>query len=151
MDIEEMNFDEKEDVLTSLLWLLQDCEKVTETLLEREQLKNEQSAGDNPDMHPMQGVYADGSIARFRPNKIVRWMLEENREGRLVDMNRIARMSSTQRFTDDDHQQFAQLIGYSISGFEELSYHSHRVARIAWERWNQLKDEESREHNSTVE
>ena len=50
---------------------------------------------------------------RFRENKIVSHLLET-----YTDMNKIAMMD----FSDEDRMQFAQLIGYSVSGYSDLSY-----------------------------
>lgn len=59
--------------------------------------------------HPMQPII-DG---RFKENKIVSYCLDNK-----TDMNRIAMKD----FTDDDRMQFAQLIGYSLGGYSDLSY-----------------------------
>jgi len=53
-------------------------------------------------------------VLRFRENKIVRYLLDCGR----FDMNDIAMMP----FAREDRVQFAQLIGYSVSGFSELPY-----------------------------
>lgn len=69
--------------------------------------------------HPMQPVVvADDNVVRFQENSIVRWLLDQASAGRKVDLNDIA----VQCFADEDLQQFAQLIGYSVSGFGSLSY-----------------------------
>ena len=67
--------------------------------------------------HPMQPVEIpeDGTI-RFKDNKIVRFLLDAGD----IDMNKLA----TIPFSDEDRMQFAQLIGYSVSGYGELSYAS---------------------------
>jgi hypothetical protein len=52
---------------------------------------------------------------RFVENKIVRMLLDTHPN---MDMNTIA----CGDFTDQERMQFAQLIGYSLSGFSELSY-----------------------------
>lgn len=51
---------------------------------------------------------------RFVPNRIVEMLLEKAP----VDLNDIAAME----FTQQERVQFAQLIGYSVSGFGDLSY-----------------------------
>jgi hypothetical protein len=51
---------------------------------------------------------------RFQQNAIVRYLLDVGP----FDMNHLARGD----FSDADRVQFAQLIGYSLSGFGELSY-----------------------------
>jgi len=62
--------------------------------------------------HPMQpiDIFSNG-IARFKENKIVSY-LSEGRHNEIAAMD----------FSDEDRMQFAQLIGYSISGYGDLSY-----------------------------
>jgi hypothetical protein len=69
--------------------------------------------------HPIQPLVTDphGTV-RFQENKIVRWMLERGKAGVRFDLNDIA----TGDFSDDDLMQLAMLIGYSVSGFGDLSY-----------------------------
>lgn len=68
--------------------------------------------------HPMQPIAKDDDgIVRFKPNKIVLFLLDWART-RGMDLNTLAMIP----FDDDDRQQFAQLIGYSVSGFGDLSY-----------------------------
>jgi hypothetical protein len=76
---------------------------------------------------PMQPVEMVGEVARFRENKIVRWLLTRAGGGEQVDLNTIARHD----FTDADRMQFAQLIGYSVSGFGGLSYAKDEMVRRA--------------------
>ena len=65
---------------------------------------------------PLQPIEWDGKgVIRFKANRIVRWLLEEGP----IDMNAIA---LNMDFTDDERSQFAQLIGYSVSGYGNLSY-----------------------------
>jgi len=68
---------------------------------------------------PMQPIVvaADGMI-RFRENKLVRWLLDAGG----LDMNDLARFAIEADVPQRDREQFAQLIGYSISGYSELSY-----------------------------
>jgi len=65
--------------------------------------------------HPMQPLYFDdyGTI-RFKKNEIVEFLLDNGE----FDMNKLAHIE----FSDEDREQFAQLIGYSVGGFGELSY-----------------------------
>ena len=51
---------------------------------------------------------------RFVANRIIEALLDKSE----IDLNDIACME----FTDQERIQFAQLIGYSLSGFSELSY-----------------------------
>lgn len=60
--------------------------------------------------HPMQKI-KDG---RFVKNDIVEYLLDNGGIG----LNKIACMD----FSAEDRQQFAQLIGYSVSGYGSLSY-----------------------------
>ena len=61
----------------------------------------------------------DGGVARFKGNAIVRFLLDAGP----FDMNQLARMP----WSDEDREQLAQLIGYSVCGFGELDYASDRV------------------------
>lgn len=66
--------------------------------------------------HPMQPLEWDkNEVLRFKRNPIVEFLLDNPAR---VDMNLLARMD----FSREDRQQFAQLIGYSLSGYSELSY-----------------------------
>lgn len=69
--------------------------------------------------HPIQDMFVDEDIdghkyPRFVENKIVRLLLDQGQ----FDLNDLAVME----FSPDDREQFAQLIGYSLGGFSELSY-----------------------------
>jgi hypothetical protein len=67
----------------------------------------------------MQPVFKDeNGIIRFKPNAIVNHLLDRARIGLRTDLNVIGAMD----FSVDDREQFAQLIGYSVSGFGDLSY-----------------------------
>lgn len=64
---------------------------------------------------PLQPLYKDAhGVIRFQANAIVRYLLDEGG----IDMNMLAALP----FSQADREQFAQLIGYSLSGFSELSY-----------------------------
>ena len=65
--------------------------------------------------HPMQPLVIDEhGVVRFKVNKIVRALLDTGK----LNMNDIAMLD----FPLDDRVQFAQLIGYSVSGAGDLSY-----------------------------
>ena len=65
--------------------------------------------------HPIQPIICDQhGVVRFKSNGIVRYLLDHGG----FDMNAIARLPFDLR----DREQFAQLIGYSVSGFGDLSY-----------------------------
>lgn len=67
---------------------------------------------------PLQPLVMKDEQVRFKPNEIVQFLLDAGRQGTKVDMNLLALIP----FTQEDREQFAQLIGYSLSGFSELSY-----------------------------
>lgn len=70
---------------------------------------------------PLQPIEIDkGGVIRFRANKIVKFLLDAGP----FDMNQLACME----FSEEDRAQFAQLIGYSVSGYGDLSY-AKRVKR----------------------
>ena len=73
------------------------------------------SRGDHA-KNPTQPVEIDAQgVERFKKNLIVAHLLDSHPT---CDMNKLATLD----FTDDDRQQFAQLIGYSVSGYGDLSY-----------------------------
>ncbi len=74
--------------------------------------------------HPMQPVVDVDGIHRFKENKIVSYLLETS----TADLNSLALMP----FSKEDRQQLAQLIGYSVGGFCDLSYGSEKVKDKAW-------------------
>lgn len=70
--------------------------------------------------HPVQPVIvASDGVHRFKKNAIVERLLEAGP----FDLNAIARMG----FSREDHEQLAQLIGYSVCGFCDLSYASEET------------------------
>lgn len=65
--------------------------------------------------HPIQPLVDDGDgVLRFKSNAIVKALLDTGK----LTMNDLAVLN----FTDEDREQFAQLIGYSVDGFGSLSY-----------------------------
>ena len=85
-------------------------------------------------MHPMQPIAVDphGTV-RFQENKIVRHLLDKGG----IDLNQLAMIN----FSQADQVQFAQLIGYSLSGFHELSYVPDSVAKAASEKAQKINPE----------
>lgn len=76
--------------------------------------------------HPIQPVKIDmNGVLRFKANAIVVHLLANGG----FDMNRLAALP----FSDEDREQFAQLIGYSLSGFSELGYVSDETGESARE------------------
>lgn len=74
----------------------------------------------------------NGTI-RFRQNKIVRFLLDDGPN----DMNRLSYMP----FSNEDRCQFAQLIGYSVSGIGDLPYADPQVVEMADTMLAALSDE----------
>ena len=68
-------------------------------------------------------VMDDHGTIRFKVNAIVQYMLAYGN----IDLNKIATLS----FTTEDRMQFAQLIGYSVGGYSELSYVTQKSAAQA--------------------
>jgi len=82
-------------------------------------------------VHPMQPLLPDEhGVMRLKKNAIAEHFYEWSQQ-RGMGLNEIAMMD----FTDEDRMQFAQLIGYSLSGYAELSYVSdgsyERAAMLA--------------------
>lgn len=85
--------------------------------------------------YPLQPIAQDEhGLMRFRENPIVRYLLDTHP---YADMNHLAKVGL---FSDEDREQFAMLIGYSLGGFSELPYVHHdtlvraqRAARDAQE------------------
>lgn len=67
---------------------------------------------------PIQPVYRDEQgVVRFRANAVVSFLYQWA-SARGMGLNELALMP----FDAADREQFAQLIGYSVSGFGDLSY-----------------------------
>ena len=64
--------------------------------------------------HPMQDLRWDGDVIRFRANEIIKDAVESG----AINLNDIA----CKQYSQADHMQLAQMIGYSVSGFGDLSY-----------------------------
>ena len=75
--------------------------------------------------HPIQPLYKDAQgVVRFKANHIVCHLLDFGG----IDMNKLALMD----FPREDREQFAQLIGYSHTGFGELPYTSDEIYAAAY-------------------
>jgi hypothetical protein len=76
---------------------------------------------------PMQPIaVADDGVIRFVPNRIVADLLDFA-SPRGMSLNEIARRN----YSIAEQEQFAQLIGYSIGGYSELSYVTDKSYRAA--------------------
>lgn len=71
-----------------------------------------------PARHPIQPVeMGKNGVDRFKSNSIVRRLMEHGQKTGL-SLNELA----GEGFSNSDWEQFAQLIGYSVSGWSGLSY-----------------------------
>ena len=74
--------------------------------------------------HPPQPLHRDATgVIRFKENKIVQFLLHNGP----FDLNQLAMMP----FDTADQEKLAQLIGYSVSGFGNLSYASDEAVEAA--------------------
>lgn len=81
--------------------------------------------------HPVQPVViANDGVYRFKENKIVSKLLEMATKGQRYSYNDIAIDYCNGKVNRDDMVQFAQLTGWSVSGFGGLS----EVKDKDWER-----------------
>ena len=67
--------------------------------------------------HPMQPLVWDEGVIRFKRNRIVCFLLDNGS----FDMNKLWLLLGSGLFPIEDMEQFYQLIGYSVSGFGEIS------------------------------
>jgi len=78
--------------------------------------------------HPIQPLVSDKvGTTRFKENAIVSYLIDIATQKGIADMNSLAIMN----FSNEDREQFAQLIGYSLDGFGELSYVSDETYDLA--------------------
>lgn len=74
--------------------------------------------------HPIQPLEKDKSgVLRFKENAIILYLLDKGGIG----LNDLAIVD----FSQEDREQFAQLIGYSLGGFGDLSYASDATYEAA--------------------
>lgn len=84
--------------------------------------------------HPIQPLEKDNlGTLRFKSNAIVRHLVDFGRTHG-CGLNELASM----KFSNEDREQLAQLIGYSLSGFSDLSY----VSDETYEAASEMKDSE---------
>lgn len=83
--------------------------------------------------HPMQPIgFAEGNVVRFKANKVIQWLFDTGK----LDLNAMA----MQNFSKQDTEQIAQLLGYSVCGYSDLSYATKKSKDQAWEIMNKLPD-----------
>ncbi len=78
--------------------------------------------------HPMQPVVlADDNVVRFKKNALVKFLLDFA-SGKGMGMNELHAIPGISK---EDWNQFVQLIGYSVSGFGDLSYADPEMVALA--------------------
>ena len=110
----------EQETLELALAGLQECKSVDDNNRGRHQaiaaIKQTLAAQPATPAKPMQPVViADDGVVRFKANAIVQHLIDTHQS---CDMNKLSCMD----FTDEDRMQFAQLIGYSLGGYGDLSY-----------------------------
>jgi len=74
---------------------------------------------DRVPQHPMQPIYfAKDDVIRFKSNAIVRRLIDE----KIISLNDIVPWVMTGEVPVEDAEQFWQLLGYSVSGYGDLSF-----------------------------
>lgn len=77
---------------------------------------------------PMQPiVIAEDGVARFQANRIIADLWKSG----AFSLNDIGIKAAEGAYTEAEQMQLAQLIGYSVSGFGDLSYADREVVRRA--------------------
>jgi len=79
--------------------------------------------------HPDQPLVLVGGIIRFKQNKVVDFLLECAREGKKFDLNALWILYHRKLFSIEDMVQLYQLIGYSVSGFGDISNFPKKTIR----------------------
>jgi len=64
--------------------------------------------------HPYQPIVIVDGVARFKANSIINYLFNSGK----LDLNHLELI----HFEREDRIQIAQLLGYSLSGFQELPY-----------------------------
>ena len=88
---------------------------------------------------PMQPIVTDDhGTHRFHGNAIVRHLLDFGK-AHGCGLNELAAM----KFSQEDRRQFAQLVGYSLGGYGDLSYVSQEDYQEAIDAYHQQSGEMS--------
>lgn len=87
--------------------------------------------------HPLQPIVTDShGTKRFKENKIISYLFKAGK----IDLNAIAAMP----FESEDREQLAQLLGYSLDGFGELSYVRNETFNAALQVAEGMDEKEAR-------
>lgn len=76
-------------------------------------------------------IRAEDGIVRFQENRLVRMFVDMASAGTKFDLNDAFILAQRSGITQAEQMQLAQLIGYSVSGFGELSYADAETIRRA--------------------
>lgn len=77
---------------------------------------------------PMQPIEFDkDGVIRFKRNAIIDWLFNTYR----IDLNEIAIHCQEAKVPVEDQEQFWQLLGYSVSGYGDLSFVRSETVRLA--------------------
>jgi hypothetical protein len=79
--------------------------------------------------HPMQPIVWVDDVTRFKENKLVRILLDHGRDTGM-GLNELSIHFWGEEYKED-WNQLAQLIGYSVSGFGDLSYADEKIVNKA--------------------
>lgn len=89
---------------------------------------------------PMQPIEWDGKgVIRFQDNKIISMLYEAG----VFDLNAIAVQCIEKKIPRADQMQFWQMLGYSVSGFGDLSFATKEMVAAADEIAAQLPPQEN--------
>ena len=81
--------------------------------------------------NPMKPIgYDQNNIVRFKANSVIQWLCGEGK----LDLNQMA----IKQFPIEDQQQIAQLLGYSVCGYCDLSYATDKSKDEAWQKMQSL-------------
>lgn len=86
---------------------------------------------------PLQPLVLVDRVLRFEKNPIVEHLLDNGN----MDMNYLAIWCHENNIENKYQEQFAQLIGYSVSGFSSLSYVSDETMNRVDEYYFKLENE----------
>lgn len=77
---------------------------------------------------PMQPIAWDGKgVIRFQDNKVITMLLEAG----VLNLNSIAGQCIEKKIPRADQMQFWQMLGYSVSGFGDLSFATKEMVAAA--------------------
>ena len=77
--------------------------------------------------HPMQPIEFNNGSLRFKENLIVSLLLANSD----LDLNSLSIMDQEGKFNRGDYTQLMQLLGYSVSGYGDLSSSPKKIVRKA--------------------